>query len=402
MNRVGAMAKYPQRSLSVSDLVVHGHCDSKFEAVRRGFVENFTQRDELGASVAVVYEGELVVDLWAGYGDADRTRPWLEDTLVNVWSVGKAMTALTLLHLLENRNIDVNSRVADHWPEFAQAGKGQITLAQAMSHQAGLCGIDSPLPTDAYFHWDLMTAAIARQKPWWVPGQAHGYHTNTFGFLLGEPLQRIAGQSFSDYFQQQIAGPLGMDFQFGVAADQQHRCADLTFLDRAGVGLAAPVMALDASDTLGAMRERVANNPPLLSLGVNSTAWRRAVFPSTNPQSNARSVARCFGELALIAAGKRVGVISQAQLNRATQIVSDGLDLNVQRPTRFGLGFQLTQPDRPLGPNPGTFGHYGNGGHLGFADPSRSLGFAYHMNHQGFAWRDPRNITLTDAVYRSL
>ena len=164
MNRVGAMAKYLQRSLSVSDLVVHGHCDSKFEAVRSGFVENFTQRDELGASVAVMYEGELVVDLWAGYGDANRTRPWLEDTLVNVWSVGKAMTALTLLHLLENRDIDVNSRVADHWPEFAQAGKEQITLAQAMSHQAGLCGIDSLLPTDAYFHWDLMTAAIANKS----------------------------------------------------------------------------------------------------------------------------------------------------------------------------------------------------------------------------------------------
>ncbi len=386
----------------MKDLEIQGFCDSKFAAVGQAFRDNFQQREELGACVAVVQEGELVVDLWAGYMDAERTRPWHRDTIVNVWSVGKAMTALTLLHLLETQNIDVNSRVADHWPEFAQNGKARITLAQALSHQAGLCGIDANLPADAYFHWDLMTAAIARQTPWWAPGQAHGYHTNTFGFLLGEPLQRITGQSFSDYFQHHIARPLGLDFCFGVAPDQQHRCADLTFLPRAEQGLAAPVVALDGTDTLGDMRIRVANNPPLMPLNVNSEAWRKAVFPSTNPQSNARSVATCFGELAMIATGKRSNILSQGQLIRATQIVSDGLDLNVQRPTRFGLGFQLTQPDRPLGPNASTFGHYGNGGHLAFADPSCALGFAYHMNHQGFAWRDPRNIALTDAVYASL
>jgi CubicO group peptidase (beta-lactamase class C family) len=197
---------------------------------------------------------------------------------------------------------------------------------------------------------------------------------------------------------------MGADFYLGVDAADLARCADLVVAPRPAEARPIVTNPTDPSDPLNKMRQCIYTNPALSQYDFNSSAWRMAEFPSTSPQGNARAVATIFGELAIILAGtkREKGIISRELLARAVRIESDGEDLNVMRPTRFGLGFQLTQPDRPLGPNPGTFGHYGNGGHLGFADPDIGLGFAYHMNHQGYAWRDPRNIALTEAVYNSM
>ncbi|MEX0943990.1 MAG: serine hydrolase domain-containing protein [Pseudomonadales bacterium] len=383
---------------------INGICDSQFSRVQDAFAANFQERGEIGASVCVVLEGRKVVDLWAGHMDAARTIPWHEHTLVNVWSLGKAMSALALLKLMDGGACSPESRVSDTWPEFAAAGKRDITFAQAMSHSAGLCGIEAPLPADAFYHWDTMVSALEAQSPFWEPGQGHGYHTNTFGFLIGEPVRRITGTRLKDYFQREIAGPMGVDFHLGVSKIDVARCADLVMAPRPAQARPVTAPDIDQSDPMNKMRQCIYNNPALSQYDFNSTAWRMAEFPSTSPQSNARSVATLFGELSMILAGSRnaKGIISKDLLERAVQIESDGEDLNIMRPTRFGLGFQLTQPDRPLGPNPGTFGHYGNGGHLGFADPNIGLGFAYHMNHQGYAWRDPRNIALTEAVYQSI
>jgi len=383
-----------------------GVCDTRFAALREAFRENFDQRDEIGACVAVVLDGVLVVDLWAGHADVARTRPWRADTLVNVWSLGKAMISLACLHLIDRALIDLEQPVADHWPEFAAAGKDAISFRMALAHRAGLCGIERPLPEDAYFRWELMVDALAAQKPWWEPGTRHGYHTNTFGFLLGEPIRRLTGLTANAYFQQAIARPLGLDFHMGVAAADLERCADL-YSSRVAASSPSPKPAQSASasksdDPWAEMRRCIYRNPDFMSLDPNTREWRMAEFPSTSPQSNARSVAKVFGELAAIHAGTRSGLISRDLLLRACETESDGEDVNLQRPTRFGLGLQLTQPDRPLGPNARTFGHYGNGGHLGFADPDHRLGFAYHMNHQGIAWRDPRNIALTEALYAAL
>jgi len=381
---------------------IHGHCDSRFERIRSAFIDNFEQREEIGASVALVLENELVVDLWGGYTDAVKTRPWQRDTLVNVWSLGKAITALTLLKLMDTGALTVDDRIATYWPEFAAHGKGDVTFATAMAHRAGLCAIEDPLPKDAFLHWDVMATALANQKPWWEPGSNHGYHTNTLGFLLGEPIRRITGRGINHYLQNHVAGPLGVDFHMGVREQDLARCADLIHSPRPPQARQVLPENPDMNDPMTRMRYFIYNNPSLGNYNFNSAEWRMAEFPSTSPQSNARSIATVFGELADILASKRGGIVSYELLARAAEIASDGEDLNVQRPTRFGLGFQLTQPDRPLGPNEGTFGHYGNGGHLGFADPAIPLGFAYHMNHHGYAWRDPRNIALTDAVYASL
>jgi CubicO group peptidase (beta-lactamase class C family) len=382
---------------------IHGHCDAKFEAVKSAFSDNFTHRDEIGASVAVVYESELVVDLWGGHKDEARTDPWMQDTIVNAWSLGKAMTALSLLRMFDETGLSPESRLAEVWPEFSTQDKGDITFGCAMAHRAGLCAIEAPMPDDAFMHWDVMTNALEAQKPWWEPDTAHGYHTNTLGFLLGEPLRRKTGKRLRDYFREKIANPLGAEFHMGVENRDLERCADVVSTPRPADARPVIPPEPDLTDPMTRMRIAIYTNPSLFGvIDNNSSQWRQSEFPSTSPQSNARSVARIFGEMASTLHYKRDGLIRYDTLARATEIASDGEDLNLQRPTRFGLGLQLTQPDRPLGPNPGTFGHYGNGGHLGFADPTVPLAFAYHMNLHGYAWRDPRNIALTDAVYASL
>jgi CubicO group peptidase (beta-lactamase class C family) len=384
----------------VNNITVQGFCDSRFDAVKEAFIDNFKTRQELGASVALCLEGEYVVDLWAGYMDEQRTIPWQRDTLVNVWSVGKAVTAVATLKALQMHGISIDDPVCKVWSEFASQGKDDITFAMAMSHQAGLCAIEKPLPADAFFHWDLMQNALAEQRPFWEPGTKHGYHTNTFGFLLGEPVRRITGMHLNEFMQQEVASPLGIDVHFGVPQSELSRCADLVQMPRPAEARA--IQSSDVDDPWNSMRQLIYNNPPLFPLGINSDAWRMSEFPSTSPQSNARSVAKLMSTLATIVHSRQDGLLNYDLLNQAVQIYSDGEDLNLMRPTRFGLGFQISQPIRPFGANPGNFGHFGNGGHVGFADPTVPLGFAYNMNHQGHAWRDPRNIALTDAVYSSL
>lgn len=386
---------------------INGYCDTRFEAVRDAFVENFESRGEIGASVAIFLEGKPVVDLWGGYMDAERTADWRADTVVNVWSLGKAMTALAVMKAVGQGHINLDDTIATYWREFKQQGKGDITIATALGHRAGLPALERPLPDDAFFDWDLMTDAIAAQAPWWEPGTNHGYHTNTFGFLLGETLRRAVGQRMRDFFHDNVSDPLDADFFMGIPAAVEPRVATLSQSPRPETARNPAAQSGETNDDpMARMRHLVYTNPPILfddeQAGMNSRAWRMAEFPSTSPQSNARSVAAIFGHLANMIHRDESGIIDLELLKRAIRTESDGQDLVVQRPTRFGLGFQLTQPDRPLGPNADAFGHYGNGGHLGFADPTIPLGFAYHMNLQGYAWRDPRNIALTDAMYDCL
>ncbi len=385
---------------------IHGTCDTRFAGVRDAFYENFTARGDVGATVAVYLDDRPVVDLWGGYLDAERTRPWPKDGIVNVWSLGKAMTALCLIGLFDTGDLSPDDKVVRYWPEFGRGGKDEMTLAMALAHRGGLPGIERALPDDAFFHWDTMTQALADQTPWWEPGTAHGYHANTYGFLNGEIVRRVTGQRVGKYFREHIAGPLNADFYIGIHQRDADRVADLIFSPpppdfKRSVPLPPGKPADD--DHLGKMRWMVYNNPTLDPSVLNSFEWRAAEFPSTSPQANARAVAKIFGLMASSVGGKpHAHIPGQAALLDAITPRSDGPDLVIERPTKFGLGLQLSQPDRPLGTSPRAFGHYGNGGHLGFGDPDVPLGFAYHMNHQGFAWRDPRNIALVDAVYAAL
>ncbi|MBM3139193.1 MAG: beta-lactamase family protein [Chloroflexi bacterium] len=390
---------------------INGHCDDRFAAVRREFERNFAERDDLGAAVAITLDGAPVVDLWAGWLDAERTRPWTRDAIVDVWSVGKAVTAIAALRLVDRGLVELDRPVAEYWPEFAQAGKATLPLRYLLSHEAGLPAVRRPLPPGAnLLSWETMTAALAAQEPWWTPGRGHGYHANTFGFLAGEVLRRATGRRLRDVVLDEIARPLGIDFFIGFGPEHDARTADWVQPppDREAEAARLPWLQKDPATVDGVELARILayRNPPPLPDGrggVNTRLWRAAEYPSTNPHSNARSLARLFGALACGGSVDGVSVLSPGMVEQAREEQASGEDLVLGRPTRFGLGFQLTIPGvRPLGPHPQSFGHYGNGALLGYADPTERIGFSYVCNRAGRSWRDPRNIALIDAMYAAL
>jgi CubicO group peptidase (beta-lactamase class C family) len=250
-----------------------------------------------------------------------------------------------------------------------------------------------------------MTSALAAEQPWWEPGHGHGYHVNTFGFLIGELVRRVSGDSIGAYFRREIADRLDADFHFGIGPQHDRRIADYSF------GGESPQAVDGEEEQPGAgdpdrqfLLSRAYLNPPGMSgLGtVNTRAWRAAQIPSANGHATARAVARIYSALACQGAVDGIRLLDPATIELARDEVSTGIDLVLGRPSRFGLGFQLSQPERPLGPNPRSFGHFGAGGSLGFADPEAGLAFAYVMNRSGPRWQNPRNRALIDAVYASL
>ncbi len=382
--------------IETGDAEIGGTCDARFAAVRGALAENVAERGELGAAVAVLVDGRPVVDLWCGWADAERSRPWRQDTLVDVFSVGKALAALCALVLVSRGLLDLDEPVSRRWPQFAQAGKDEITVRQVLSHRAGLPAIGPDLPEGALYDWDRVTAALAEQEPWWTPGAGHGYHVHTFGYLVGEIVRRVAGERIGSFLLREIADPLGAEVSFGLEPRKRGRRADYV-IDH------VPRFAAERrrSDTVETgLRERAYRNPPgATGVGtVNTAAWLDAELPSANLHADARGIARVYSSLV---SGDR-SVIDGEVLRQATTEASVGQDLVLERASRFGLGFQLSQPERPLGPNAGSFGHFGAGGSLGFADPQAGLAFAYVMNRGGPQWQDPRNRALIDAVYEAL
>ncbi|HYD49044.1 MAG TPA: serine hydrolase domain-containing protein [Terriglobales bacterium] len=375
---------------------IDGHCDARFAAVRQAFSENFAARDELGAAVAIALDGRFVVDLWGGWADVARSKPWQRDTLVNFFSVGKALTSICVLRLVERRKLELDRPVAAYWPELGAGA--QVTLRHILSHRAGLPAIRAPLPEDAMLDWDTMIAALERQSPWWPPGEDHGYHVNTFGYLTGELLRRVTGTTLGTYLRDEVAGPLAVDVHVGLATQHQARAADFLW---------QPLDVPPGDGAIGGddqMRWQAYFNPAGISgTGwVNHQRWRSAEIPSTNGHGTARGVARLYAALAAGGAIDGVQLLSRAMLAEAVTEHSAGIDRVTQRPARFGLGFQLTQPERRLGPNAAAFGHFGAGGALGFCDPEAGVAFAYVMNQMGPRWQNPRNRALVEALYRSL
>ena len=337
-----------------------------------------------------------VVDLWGGHADAPRTRPWTRDTIVNLFSVGKAVTAICAHRLVEAGRLDLDAPVARYWPEFAQAAKERVLVRHFLTHQAGLPAIAQPLPPGAWAEWDAMTAALAAQAPWWEPGMGHGYHVNTQGFLIGEVVRRVAGQSIGTYLRESLATPAGIDFHIGLGPEHDERCAD--FLPP------APSPAREDLSELALMRLNAYRNPGNLSgMGiVNTRAWRGAEVPSTNGHGNARAVARLYSALA--GDGRLDGghVLAPETIAHAITDQANGPDIVLERPTRYGLGFQLTMPERRLGPNPRAFGHFGAGGSLGFADPDARVAIGYAMNQGRLGWQHKHVRHLIDLVYAAL
>jgi CubicO group peptidase (beta-lactamase class C family) len=380
--------------------VTAGGCDRRFTPVRDAFAANFADHGEVGAAVCVVVGGRTVVDLHGGL--AAPGRPWRPDTLVNVFSVGKSLTALCAIRLADQGLVDLDAPVVRYWPEFAVSGKEAITVRHLLTHQAGLPAVRRRLPRGGMLDWSLMTTALAAQEPWWPPGTAHGYHVNTFGFLIGEVIRRVTGRTVGALLRADIAGPLGADVHIGLPATEHHRVAEIDWpwLPRGDAEQTEP--AEYSGDRL--MEHNAYFNPPDVSGAgaVNTPAWRAAEIPSTNGHGTARGVARVYTALAAGGAADGVRVVGSDALAAATAEQVNGMDRVLNRPSRFGAGFQLTQPERPLGPNPRAFGHFGAGGALGFCDPDAGVAFGYVMNQMGPRWQNPRNRALIDAVYASL
>jgi CubicO group peptidase (beta-lactamase class C family) len=221
---------------------VKGTCDERFNTVKDLFQRSFDSGVEIGAAVSFMLDGQPVVDLWGGHYDLPRTREWERDTLVNVYSTTKGMAAICAHQLIEQGLLDIEAPVARYWPEFATAGKGNISLRWLLSHKAGLCGISTPLPNDALYDWNVMCAALAAHEPWWTPGEAHGYHPFTYGFLVGEVVRRVTGESLGSYFRKHVAQPLGADFHIGLAAEHDSHTSDIysTLIGNKPVTPAAP------------------------------------------------------------------------------------------------------------------------------------------------------------------
>jgi CubicO group peptidase (beta-lactamase class C family) len=387
--------------------IVHGHCEPGFARVRDALSQILASGAEVGLALAVYVDKRAVVDLWGGHADAARTRPWERDTLVNLYSVGKAVTAICALRLAERGLLDLDAPVARYWPEFAQAGKAKIPVRYLLTHQAGLPAVARPLPSGAWSQWSVMIEALAAQAPWWEPGAGHGYHVNTQGFLVGEVVRRVTGQTLGTYLRESLAGPAGVDFFVGLPRELDARCADV---------LPAPPgpeneelrrqLSVDPATLSGPalMRFNTYRNPPEISgTGVvNTRAWRAAEVPSTNGHGNARAVARLYSALAGDGTLDGIVVLSPATIARAIEPQVHGEDIVLQRPTRFGLGFQLTMAERPLGPNPRAFGHFGAGGSLGFADPDARVAFGYAMNQGRAGWQHKHVRRLIDLVYAAL
>jgi len=380
---------------------IHGDYDPRFAAVREAFHSNFLEHSEVGAAVCIEIEGQRLVDLWGGYCDAERTRPWQRNTLLNAFSVGKGITSILVLTLAERGILDLDAPVSRLWPEFDCAGKGGVTLRTLLSHQAGLPSVRKVLPEGAMLDWHRMTSELARQRPFWEPGTAHGYHVNTFGYLVGEMVRRACGQSVGEALRKFVTSPLDIDFHIGLSKTEHHRVADFIeskiFQDPNSEAPAAEIGVEGDSDR-DLMIRHAYFNPRGLSGGgvINTAAWREAEIPSTNGHGSARAVAATYS------AFLGGGFVGQFLRQDALSTQCQGNDLILDRPSRFGLGFQLPMESRPLGPNPGSFGHFGFGGSLGFGDPDTGIAFGYLMNRPGKRWQTPRVQNLINAVYASL
>ncbi|MFI5317493.1 MAG: serine hydrolase domain-containing protein [Myxococcota bacterium] len=380
---------------------VEGDCAKRFARVREVFEQSFAS-GEVGASVAVALDGELVVDLWGGHRDAARAKPWQRDTIANVYSTTKGMTAICANRLVEAGRLDLDAPVASYWPEFAQAGKGNIPVRWLLCHKAGLAAIREQLPRGAHRDWKFMTQALAAESPWWEPGSAHGYHALTYGYLVGEVVRRIDGRSLGAYFREELSAPLGLDFHIGFGPGLDARAAEILPAPPSPPGVPNPFAA--AAQNPESLVGRVFANPALGPGEVNTREWRAAGISAANGHGTARGLARIYGALATDGALDGVQVLSPAQIARANTEHAFGLD-QVLAPlhSRFGLGFMLTQPMIPFGPNPRSFGHPGAGGSIAFADPDGRLGFAYVMNQMQMGLGgDARGFRLVAEVYEAL
>jgi len=371
---------------------IHGTWDERFVGVRDALAQNFDDAGDVGACAAVMLDGELVVDIWGGHTDESRTQEWERDTITNVWSTTKTMTALSALVLADRGELDVDAPVACYWPEFAANGKEQVLVRHLMGHTAGLPGWTEPMTDADVCDWEKATSTLAAQAPWWEPGTASGYHAITQGFLVGEVVRRITGQSLGTFFAKELAGPLGADFYIGLAPADDDR-----------VSRVIPPPELEMPPDPDSIMVRALANPPLSAEASWTEMWRRAEIPAANGHGNARSV---VAVQAALAGGGEVGgvrLLSEAGCEVVFRQQARGTDLVLGVPLCLGIGYGLNSDETPLSPNPRACFWGGWGGSIVVNDLDARLCVAYVMNKMGEGTLgDMRGANIVLSTYAAL
>ncbi len=354
-------------------VTVNGFMKSGFEPVGEAFAQNFNDDFEVGASVSVIYNGETVVDIWAGHTGMERTAAWEHDTITNVWSSTKTMMFLILLELADKGELSLHDAVYKYWPEFKTNGKEDVTVAHLMAHTAGLPGWDRPMKPEDYYDHDLCASALAAQAPWWKPGTASGYHAISQGYLIGEVVKRVTGMSLGTYFKKTFAEPLNADFHIGTPAECDARISNV---------IPPAPMDLGAVDPQS-IAVRTFSNPIMNAAQAWETGWRRCESAAANGHGNARSLALLQSIISHGGETQGKRFLSAAGVEKLFDVQADGIDLVLGMPSRFGMGYGLNSEHTPISPNPRACFWGGWGGSLIVNDLDAGMSFAYVMNRMG-------------------
>ena len=364
------------------------------------FQENFDKHRELGAAVSVWQNGKPIVDLHGGFCDASRTKPWKADTVALVWSATKGLGSACVLHALQQQKIELNRRVAEFWPEFAQANKDKITLGQLLSHQAGLCALDQRV---GVLDYNGVIRALEAQAPFWLPGTAHGYHARTFGFLLDELIRRISGKTLSKYWEENFARPLELDFWIGLPEKENSRVATI-YAAKSG-NPPEPAQVYRDLVTPGTLARRTFTSPYGLNVisKMNDPHIRAQPIVSFGGIGSASALAKFYSMLANGGDLNEEIFFLPETIERMTKTLSDGVDHVFQIPTAFSAGFMKDSRHaerRMFAPSATSFGHPGAGGSHAFADPENKIAFAYVMNQmEQSVLPNKKSLRLVDAIY---
>jgi CubicO group peptidase (beta-lactamase class C family) len=375
---------------------VHGSCEARFEPVRDALAEQLDSDEELGASIFVNLDGRPVVDIWGGHRDQARAIPWTQDTITNVWSSTKTVSALATLMLVDRGLLDVYEKVSTYWPEFAANGKQDIELRHLLSHTSGVSGWEPPVVAEDLYDWDRGVSRLAAQPPWWEPGSASGYHALNYGHLLGEVIRRTTGKTLKQFVAEEIAGPLGADFQIGAREQDRGRIADV-------VPPTPLPFDLDALDPDGPMVKTLTGPPPDAARA-NTAGWRDADIGGANGHGNARSLNRMLCAVALNGEVDGVALLSPKTIDLIFDEQANGIDVVLGVPLRWGIGFALPQQDLlPYIPDDRICFWGGWGGSMIVMDVDRRLTVAYVMNKMGAGFiGSPRAEAYFRAIYAAV
>jgi len=378
---------------------VGGSVAAGFEPVQKAFAANFEQHGEIGAACCVHLHGKRIVDLWGGVTAPGGSDVYTADTLQMVWSTTKGVVAMAAHILAQEGKLDFDAPVTDYWPEFAAEGKDGIPVRWLFCHKSGLAAVDRPLGLANVVAWTPCVDALAAQRPYWEPGTAHGYHTWTYGWLAGEVIRRVAGKSVGAFVAERIAKPLQAEFWIGLPEAMDARVAPVIPPAPAAPGAAPDPWAARLADP-NSLAHKSWANPAVPPTAFNDHQFWRAEVPAGNGIGTARALARlyaaCLGEV------DGVRLLELKTLEQATNQQACGEDLVQGYDTRFGTGFQLSFPFRPMA-GEGSFGHYGSGGSVGFAHQELGISFGYTMNQMRPVYgKDPRTTGLVEALLTCL